>query len=298
MASNSTNVQLVTVTGIPGQVAFSSAGYVVDEKAGSATIILTRVNGSDGAASVTVATGGGSAVAGVNYVAVNQSVFFADGQTSATVTIPIIDDGRNNGDTVVGLTLSNPTQGLTLTPPASALLTIKEADSSGSTNPTEAALQVLSLKRYGIHHQATRLVVAFNGPVSTSSAQNPANYVVVFPDTGEVIPVASAVYDPNTATVALVMARQLDVHKTYQITIRGTGAGAITTPSGNPLNASTANPSGADYVATIDAGTLAFPTANFKSTPSVTHKSTPRHHVAAKSLTGWADHLKTRLGGR
>ena len=298
VASNSTNVQLVTVSGFPGNAAFSAAGYVVDEKAGVATITVNRINGTDGPASVDVATGGGSAVPGVNYIATKASVFFADGQNAATFTVPILDDGRNNGDTVVGLVLSNPTGGLALASPSSALLTIREADSNGNTIPTVAPLQVIRLKRFGIHKQATQLVVAFNGQVSASSAQNPANYVVVFPDTGEVIPVSSASYNANTSSVTLLMSRQLDVHKTYQITIRGTGTGAISTPNGSLLDGNGDNTPGGDYVAPINAGTLTFPAPTFKSKPTVAHKSSSHSHVHLKTVTGWANHLKARMGGR
>ena len=95
------------------------------------------------------------------------------------------------------------------------------------------------------------------------------------------------------------MSRQLDVHKTYHITVRGTGAGAISTPTGVLLDGNKDNTPGGDYNATINFQTLASPTlpASFKTKVKAVHKAKPVH-VAAKVHARWAGHLATRMGGR
>jgi uncharacterized delta-60 repeat protein len=86
----------------PSQLQFSAAASSVAEKAGSATITVTRSGGSDGTVTVQYATADGTAHAGVNYTAVSGPLTFGPGETSKTFTIPILDDGlaEPNGLTV------------------------------------------------------------------------------------------------------------------------------------------------------------------------------------------------------
>src|SRR6185503_11373725 len=93
----------------PGTVQFSAASYNVGEAGGSATITVTRVNGSDGAVSVDYATSNGTATAGSDYTAASGTLNFANGETSKTFSVPVTDDVLDEPDETVNLTLSNPT---------------------------------------------------------------------------------------------------------------------------------------------------------------------------------------------
>jgi len=73
-------------------------------------------------------TGDGSAGAGSDYTATSGVLVFADGETSRTFTIPILDDPVREGDETVDLTLANPTGGATLGARRTAVLTITDAD--------------------------------------------------------------------------------------------------------------------------------------------------------------------------
>ena len=78
---------------------------------------------------------GGTAVEGTQYSSVSQSVSFADGQTSASVSIPIIDDNVVEGaNTTVDLALSAPGGGATLGQ-SSAVLVIEDNDSASNATP-------------------------------------------------------------------------------------------------------------------------------------------------------------------
>ena len=114
-----------------GEVSFTQS-YTVAENAGSVTITLVRTNGTSGAFNVTVSAaalfnGSPPATAGVDYSGLPATVTFADGQLSATLTIPIIDNTDFTGDKTFGLFLSNPTNGAVLNSRA-ASLTIAEDD--------------------------------------------------------------------------------------------------------------------------------------------------------------------------
>jgi Lipase/Putative Ig domain/Calx-beta domain/Peptidase M10 serralysin C terminal len=126
----------------PGVIAFNSANYSVNE---NGTVIkaitLTRTNGSDGAVSVTVTPTNGSAIAPNDYKNNPITVNFAKGETSKTVTIPIINDTIYELNETINLTLSNPTGGATLGTQKTSVLTIVDNDLANApkiniSNPT------------------------------------------------------------------------------------------------------------------------------------------------------------------
>jgi hypothetical protein len=111
----------------PGTVGFNPAAYSIQENGGSVTLTLTRTGGADGAISVSVASGGGSASA-ADYTAITQVLNWADGDTAAkTVALTVIDDATDEADETVGFTLSNATGGATLGT-ATATVTIVDND--------------------------------------------------------------------------------------------------------------------------------------------------------------------------
>ena len=72
--------------------------------------------------------------------------------------------------------------------------------------------------RNGVHHQPTRLVLTYSGAIDPAFAENLANYQLVATGRDQVVPLASAVYDPTAHTVTLTPARSLNVHYAYQLT--------------------------------------------------------------------------------
>lgn len=114
-----------------GDLQFSMANYTVNEADGSATIELTRTNGANGEVSVQFATSDGTAVAGTDYTAVSETLTFAAGETSQTVSIPILQNTADTANKTVNLTLSNATNDAVLGDPDTAILTIEDDDISG-----------------------------------------------------------------------------------------------------------------------------------------------------------------------
>jgi uncharacterized delta-60 repeat protein len=74
-----------------------SASGVVDESAGSVTLNVLRIGGSDGTITIHYSTADRTAVAGGDYVATSGVLSFADGQTSQSITIPLLEDGGLGG---------------------------------------------------------------------------------------------------------------------------------------------------------------------------------------------------------
>jgi uncharacterized repeat protein (TIGR01451 family) len=116
----------------PGTIKLSAATYTVAETAGSllVNIVRTGVNLA-GNVSVTLTTGNGSALAGLDYTAVATVVTFNAGQATRSVRIPILNDTLAEGNETFTLQLSDPTSGAGLGTPSTATVTIVDDDKGG-----------------------------------------------------------------------------------------------------------------------------------------------------------------------
>jgi hypothetical protein len=298
-------VRLVTVAGIPGSFQFAASTFTVDENAGTATITVARVDGGDGPVSVVVSTSDGTAVAGVNYLATSTSLFFADGVTSQTFTIPILEDGKADGDKTVMLALSAPAGDAAIGTPSSAVLVVRQTNQGAPIS--QAPLVVTSLRRLGVHTQPTDLVVSFSGPLEASRATNLANYAVVSPGRDGrygtrddvTIPISSATYDPTSASVTLRMGQQLDTHKTYRLTVSGTAPGGLTGLTGVYLDGNRDNQPGGNYSAPVNSSTLDIPGSSGSARTTrrkVVSGTTSAKRGGARVKAHWAGHLANRMG--
>ncbi|MBA1145720.1 hypothetical protein H0Z60_01485 [Ectothiorhodospiraceae bacterium WFHF3C12] len=122
-----------------GAFRFNAASYSVAENVGSITITVERVNGSTGAASVDYATqvlssGSGAAVAGTDFQAASGTLDFADGVTTRSFQVAIIDDGQYTGNLSFQVSLSN--ADTAVVSPALAAVSIVEDESQPQGVPT------------------------------------------------------------------------------------------------------------------------------------------------------------------
>jgi len=113
----------------PGSLEFAVAAYSVTEAGGRVELVVNRFGGSDGAVSVDWGTRQNSATVDTDYVGVAWSpLTFADGETSRSVTVDIIDDAVHELDESFNVVLANPTGGAVLGSIDSALVTILDDD--------------------------------------------------------------------------------------------------------------------------------------------------------------------------
>lgn len=83
-----------------GQLSLDSETLNVSESVGKVTVVINRVNGSVGELEAKISTVNGGQHAGRDFVQLNENIVFADGETSKTVDIEIIDDSNvEGGDT-------------------------------------------------------------------------------------------------------------------------------------------------------------------------------------------------------
>jgi subtilisin family serine protease len=113
-------------------VRFGSGSYAVAENSGSATVTVHRTGDLSAPAGVSYATADGTATAGSDYAPTSGTLSFAAGQGTATLSVPVTDDGSFEPDETLALTLSSPTGGLALGTPATATVSITNDDAPAS----------------------------------------------------------------------------------------------------------------------------------------------------------------------
>lgn len=114
----------------PGSLQLAAENYGVSEGGGQISLVVNRVGGSSGAVSVDYATADGSASAGLDYLAAAGTLNFADGETSRSFAVTILDDALVEGDETLAVLLSQPGGGAALGWPVEAVVTIIDDDTA------------------------------------------------------------------------------------------------------------------------------------------------------------------------
>ena len=129
-----------------GSLQFSQATYSVNEGAGSATITVSRTDGSDGAVSVNYAISNGTATSGNDYLDDSGTLNWNDGDNSnKIISINIIDDNDSEANETFNLTLSNATGGATIGSRNTTIVTIFDNDAVEDDCP-HASLSIVDKK--------------------------------------------------------------------------------------------------------------------------------------------------------
>ena len=116
-------------------VSFADASGDVD--AGQdATVEVSLAGASETEQTIRVTSADGSATAGTDYEAVDKTVTFAPGETSATVTVPTTSTGPLSPAVDFTLALSNPSSGITLGSRTTTTITILPTGDLPSTGET------------------------------------------------------------------------------------------------------------------------------------------------------------------
>lgn len=142
-----------------GVVRFTNVTFHGDESTLEAFVDFERVNGSDGAASVTVATQSGSATAGSDYIHASQTFSWVNGQAGKQgFKITIVDDTDDDDNESFTVKLTN-AQGATLASPNTATVSIEDNDEPASPPAGSPTLSWTNGQCYG-HHRFSWTAVA------------------------------------------------------------------------------------------------------------------------------------------
>ncbi len=129
-------------------VQFTGANYSVNEGDGHVNVILSRT-GDANSASVTMTTSdnagtqncsvaNGKASSRCDYIATIGTVLFATGETSKSISIPIIDDSYAEGNETFSVNLTSGF-GSTIGAQSTATVTIIDNESSNGSNPSDVS---------------------------------------------------------------------------------------------------------------------------------------------------------------
>lgn len=122
-------------------VQFGAASFVADEAAGMVAVTVTCTDCA-GSETVDFITSNGTARAGLDYLPLAETLDFAPGETSRTITLFLIDDFTARGERTFTMTLSNPSSPAELGTPATAPVTITDDDSVVGAGSTDVAVPV------------------------------------------------------------------------------------------------------------------------------------------------------------
>ena len=111
----------------PGEFSLASSQITIGEDQGTIAMEVRRSGGSTGAASIDFATLGNSAVAGQDFQENSGRLNFADGQTTATIVLNILDDSDPESLEQFSVRLENPINA-GLRSPQSTLVNIVDDD--------------------------------------------------------------------------------------------------------------------------------------------------------------------------
>lgn len=212
-----------------GIVNFSQSAYSVNVSQSNALITVLFTGSGDGTGAVNFATSGGTATAGVDYVATNGILVFAVGVLSNTFSVPVLDNGLPGSTQTVNLVLSNPTGFALLGSPSLATLTILNFQTQ-QVQFAQAAYEVdegesnavITLVRTG----ATNGTISVDFKTSDGSAKAGVDYTAT---TGTVSFADGVV--TNTFSIPILESGALQTNQTIKLTASnplGAGLGTRT----------------------------------------------------------------------
>ncbi|MDA8982545.1 cadherin domain-containing protein, partial [Gammaproteobacteria bacterium] len=133
----------ITINNDDDAPVFGIAGANVKEEGGTASITITKTNPVQMDITVNYATADGTALAGLDYVAVNDSVTFAANETEKTISVLITEDSLDEDEESFSLSLTGASQGAVQETESVAIVSIEDNDDapririSGSNNIVE-----------------------------------------------------------------------------------------------------------------------------------------------------------------
>lgn len=175
--TNTATFTLIDNTVNPVTVQFNQTDFQTRED-GSAIVpvTVTRTGALNRPITVAIALEEESATAPEDYNNTPISVTFASGETTQTVSIPIVNDNRIEPDETLSLTLVNPTGGATLGTPNTATFTILDNDAALQfTRPDFSAvedgtpIQPVQVQRIGFTGIPTGVTIGLSEGTATAS---------------------------------------------------------------------------------------------------------------------------------
>jgi len=119
-----------------GAFRFTISTFDVSESTSTASVTIVRSEGDTGAVSVEYETNDDTATGGDDYNTLTGRLDFADGESSKTISVSIVNDGDAEGAETFTIGLKNPTSGSELASPSAVTVRIIDNDAGASSSAT------------------------------------------------------------------------------------------------------------------------------------------------------------------
>jgi hypothetical protein len=202
-----------------GTLQFAQTSFTADESDGTATITINRVNGTNGAVAITLKTADDTAKSGSDYDALDLTVSFADGVSSASVPLTVLDDDLAELSESLTLSLSAISGGAILGADKTATLTITDSDSDFTPSldvielqsPTITRPPLVDLKKTSVMDAESTYLEIINsipvleiGEVSAEQPTSGVMEILLGTDKFYFYPVAVRRNDPGSKPLVLI----------------------------------------------------------------------------------------------
>jgi len=284
------SIQSLTTSAGQAFLQFADGQFTANATDGSAQVAVTRAGDLSAAVTVVVSSPGGPDVA-----AFQETISFDPNATSATITVPIQNNGQpGKSDVVIPLALSSPSSGATLGATVSATLVIHD-NNAFPPSVTVTSLQLPTVK-VGTGTRAkseTVLRLQFSGPISGGG--NLAAYQLLADKTTRIkkktvttfstpVRLVSAVYSSSGSSwsVTLTPAIKLNLAQPEQLRIT---AALLTDAYGRPLDGNDVGQPGGNFVATFSNKGVTIPHVETLAKPNALSASAVDRLFAEGSLS-------------
>jgi uncharacterized repeat protein (TIGR01451 family)/uncharacterized delta-60 repeat protein len=245
----------------PGLIEFSQPTFGVMENGTNATVTVQRIGGTaDTSASIVFYTQDGSAISGIDYLGVTNTVTFPLGETFQTVTVPVLNSYAISTNKTVNLFLANPSaiggSVPAFGPQPTAQLVITNSNSGVSFSAPSyrqsanaaSGVAIIPVIRTGDPFNAVTVTVV---TTTNGSAQQFINFV---PVTNTIVFAPGQQYSTNTVIIPILNASNQLADVSLELDLTNASGGVIIPPSSTTLTIATAN---------AGPGVLAFSQTNY-----------------------------------
>jgi len=216
----------------PGRFEFGAASYSVNENGGSVEITINRLNGSDGAVTIDWQTQDATATSSQDFGGIAQTpLTFADGETSRTETITIINDDVVESNETFNVRLSNPTGGASIGALTTTAVTITNDDSTPVLQPGQFEFSATSysvIENRGMIEITINRVGGSDGTVSVDWRTQAATATAIqdYGDTGWTTLIFADGETSKTRSISIVDDSQVESDEVFNLMLGNPTGGA------------------------------------------------------------------------
>jgi hypothetical protein len=240
---------------VPGTLQLTSAGLTIKEDDGKATLTVLRTDGSDGTVTIGYSTVAGTAVSGRDFVPTSGTLTFNPGQTSQTITVPVLRNNLVTGALSFLVQLGGVTGGASLGSVTSTSVTVLNVDRDTSGPIVTGMKTVPSASGVG------GFVITFDRAMSSFSVAKLANYQITLLGPSGVpggssrrVSVRQAKLDSTGTVVTVTLSSSQPLNRFYQVRLVGS-SGGLMGANGNLIDGNGDGVAGGSYSSFIGRGT-------------------------------------------